>query len=138
MGNVETYSLLREIRALEVAALELPDSQPILDTLFYDLFKTGYLQEALTVAERIVEIDPLSPVANGRMPAALFAVGRTADAFAALELFELQSIDNQNWYVGEVNLANNQDGIAIAQPTTRRVHASRTTARNKKPAQVGT
>lgn len=115
IGNVETYSLLEEIEAFELAALERPDNQEILDTLFFNLFKAGYLQEALAIAQRNVELDPLSPVANGRMPAALFAVGRTADAFAALEVLEQMSIDRQNWYVGEVNLANKRDRIAITR-----------------------
>ena len=115
IGNTESYSLLGEIEAFELAALEQPDYQPILDSLFFNLFKAGYLQEALTVAERIVELDPLSPVANGRMPAALFAVGRTADAFAALQVFDQMGIDRQNWYTGEVNLANKRDRIAIGR-----------------------
>ena len=115
IGNIESYSLLGEIEAFELAALEQPDNQPILDTLFFNLFKAGYLQEALTIAERIVELDPLSPAANGRMPAALFAVGRTADAFAALQVYAQLGSDRQNWYTGEVNLANKRDRIAIAR-----------------------
>ncbi len=114
MGNLESYSLLGEIEALELAAQEQPDNLMILDTLFYDLLKTGYLQEALTIARRLVELDPLSTSANGRLPGALFALGQSRDGFAAVDVLARLDPDREYWYLGEVNLAHNRDQIAVS------------------------
>jgi len=108
-GNLATYSLLGELEALERAAREKPDDPWILAALVFNLRKAGYLQEALTVAERLVELDPLSPLANGRLQTSLFAVARIDEAFANQSGF-----DQLTWGVGEANLAHRRDDVAIA------------------------
>ena len=114
MGDVEHYSLLAEIEALELANQQEPNNLMILDTLFYDLLKTGYLEEALTISRRMVDIDPLSPSANGRLPGALFALGFTREGFAAVDIFANVDPDREYWYVAEINLTHNRDRAAIA------------------------
>ncbi|MDX1404981.1 MAG: hypothetical protein R3192_10595 [Woeseiaceae bacterium] len=110
----DNYSILAEIQAFDEAAARQPDDPRILDSLLYDLFVSGYLNEALTIAMRLVELDPLSPVANGRLPTALFAVGRTDEAFAALQIFDQLDPGFTHWFVGETYLAFGQEDAAIS------------------------
>ncbi len=87
---------------------EEPGRIELLEALVYYLMQAGYLQEALEVAERLVEIEPLSPSANGTLFGPLYAAGRTNESVAALNvLFD-------KWWLGEVNLVEKQDDIAIA------------------------
>ncbi len=113
-GNIETYSYLGEIDALERAAREEPGKTWVLDALVWDLLEAGYLQEALGVAERFADLDPLSPAANQRLFGALYAVGRTSESLAALDLALQLGHDFAKWMLGAVNLVEKQDDIAIA------------------------
>ena len=112
-GNVETWSFLGEIEAFERAAREQPGNPWILDAHSYNLMEAGYLQEALGVAERFVDLDPLSPAANVRLFEALYAIGRTGEAVAALELALQLGTDYAELALGVVNLVDKQDDIAI-------------------------
>lgn len=85
-ANIESYSFIGEIRSLERAAREEPSNTEILGALAFDLVEAGYLREALHVAQRYVELDPLSTDANIRLFDILYAVGRTDEALAAAEL----------------------------------------------------
>jgi len=113
MGDSQNYSMRRTIEALDAAALERPDDTRILDLLIYNLSLVGYMSEALAVAERRVEVDPLSLSANGRMPLALIGVGRVEDGFSALEFFDQLDLDATHWFIGEVYLAFKRDDVAI-------------------------
>ena len=113
-GNIETWSLLGEIEAFERAVREQPGKSAPLRALTSKLMKAGYLQEALTVAERRVELEPLSPAANNRLSEVLLAVGRTNEAVAALELADQLGSISAKWIIGAVNLVDKQDDIAIA------------------------
>jgi len=113
-GNIDTWSFLAEIEAFEQAVRQKPGYPPLLDTFAYGLLEAGYLQEALGVAERFVELDPLSPLANYYLATALYAVGLTSEAFAALELAHQLGHDSARWTIGEVSLVEAQDKIAIA------------------------
>ncbi len=112
-GNIETWSYLGEIKALERAVRQRPGSPALLDTFAYDLTEAGYLQEALGVAERLVELDPLSPTANYILAVALYAVGRSSEATRPLELALRLGHDLVKWNIGAVNLVEKQDDIAI-------------------------
>ena len=112
-SNIENWSLLREIEAFEQVAREQPNNPAILNALVYDLLEAGYLQEALGVAERSVELDPLSGVANFYLFEALLAVGRTSEALVAADLaFQLGS-NNVLLLIGELHLAEKRDEAAI-------------------------
>jgi len=113
-GNIETYSFLGEIEALERAVRQQPGNSALLMTLSWYLLETGYLQEALGVAERFVQLDPLSPNANINLANALYAVGRTSESLAALDLALQLGNDFSKWNIGQVNLMEKQDDIAIA------------------------
>lgn len=113
-GNIETWSLLGEINAFERAVHQQSGSSEPLRILAWDLLKAGYLQEALSVAERYVELEPLSPAANNRLSEALFAVGRTNEAIAALELADQLGSTAAKWVIGAMNLVDEKDDIAIA------------------------
>jgi tetratricopeptide (TPR) repeat protein len=91
-----------------------PGNSALLDTLSWDLLEAGYLQEALGVAERFIELDPLSPLANLYLADALYAVGRTSESFAARDLGLQLGDDVAKWVIGRANLAEKQDNIAIA------------------------
>lgn len=113
-GNIENWSLLGEIEALERAVREQPGQSAPLRALTAKLIKAGYLNEALAVAERRVELEPLSPAAHNRLSEVLFAVGRTSEAVAALELADQFGSTAAKWVIGAVNLVEKQDDIAIA------------------------
>lgn len=113
-GDVDNYSMLERLEAFDVAARQRPDDLRILDIYWYYLFMTGYLSEALDVAERRLDVDPISISAHGRMPPSLFGVGRVEEGFAALELFSAMDRDNEYWYVGEANLGFGRDEVAVS------------------------
>ena len=113
-GNIETWSHLGEIEALERAVREQPSNPLPLDSLFFNLIEAVYLLEAVAVAERYVDLEPLSPRANGRLSETLYAVGRTSEAMAALGVVEHLGSNFANWEFGIVNLVDKQDEIAIA------------------------
>ncbi len=110
----ENYTWPRVIAAFERAAREQPGNTAVTNILIYNLTVTGYLGEALRVAERSVEFDPLSPNANFYLGNALSATGRKSAAIPPLEL-ALQ-LDNglANWGLAAINLMENRDNIAIA------------------------
>ena len=65
-----------EIAALEEAADSLPNSVGALDSLSYDLVYSGYFEEGLELAKRIIELDPLSVIGYIRVSEALSGMGR--------------------------------------------------------------
>ncbi len=113
-GNIESWSYLREMEAFDRAVRQQPSNPALLDAFVFELTESGYLQEALGIAERYVELDPLSPVANSFLANALYALGRTSEAEAALEFADQLGSNQAKWAIGAVNLVKKQDDIAIA------------------------
>jgi tetratricopeptide (TPR) repeat protein len=113
-GNIETWSYLGELEAFERAVRQEPGNSALLDTWIFDLTESGYLLEALGVAERFVELDPLSPAANLYLANALYAVGRTSESLAARDLALQLGNEFAGLAIGAVNLLEKQDDIAIA------------------------
>jgi TolB-like protein/DNA-binding winged helix-turn-helix (wHTH) protein len=107
---------LRTIEAFERAARKRPDDPSILEAFTFLLTEFGYLQEAVAVAERLHQLDPLSEASNYHLPLALYAVGRTEDAIAALEYANQSDFAPQlyRWAIEGVNLVESQDETAIA------------------------
>ena len=112
-GDFENYSFAREIEALERAAREAQNNSGAMGALIWDLQQAGYLREALSIAERFVNLDPLSSIANVRLFETLYAVGRTSEAVAALELAAQLGMDYARWLLGVVNLVERRDDSAI-------------------------
>jgi TolB-like protein len=113
-ADPENYTPLRKLEAFETAARLRPENQRILDIYWYSLFQSGYLRDALQIAQRRVLVDPLSISASGRLPVSLFSVGRTEDGFEALKIFEQLQPGRSHWFVGENYLAFNRDQLAIS------------------------
>ena len=63
-GKKEDYSWHKDIQAFERVVAEDPSHAEATDALVYDLLYTGYFEEALAIAERFVELDPLSARAH--------------------------------------------------------------------------
>jgi TolB-like protein len=104
---------LRQIQALIRAARDEPGKTEILEAIIWNLQVVGYLQEALSVAERYVERDPLLPAANYYLGNALYAVGRTSEALTALELADQLGHIHAKAYISAVNTVEKRDDIAI-------------------------
>jgi TolB-like protein len=115
VGNVETYSFLKEIEVLESASRDARSKQDVLGALTFDLMTAGYLQETVDLAEHMVELEPLSPDTNIRLFDALIAVGRTSDAMRVLEFADQLNTNSTNWYVSTMHLLDKQDDAAIAR-----------------------
>ena len=107
---------LRTIEAVERAARERPDDPMILEAFTFLLTEFGYLQEAVSAAERYVELDPLAELTNYHLPLTLYAVGRTKDAVAALEFANQSDFEPHlyRWAIEGVNLVENRGETAIA------------------------
>ncbi len=114
-GSASNFSWLREIQGLERALREEPGKREIVEALVWDLLNVGYLQEALGVAERNVDRDPLLPAANYWLANALYALGRTSEAVAAWELADQLDHVYAKLFIGRANLVDKRDDIAIAQ-----------------------
>jgi TolB-like protein len=107
----------RKLAAFESAARKQPDNPWILDLLVFSLAENGYLAESLRMAERYVELDPLSLTAIAYLPLALHAVGRTEDAIASMEIVNRSntSPNFMTWSIDGINLVEHRDAAAIAQ-----------------------
>ena len=81
--------------------------------MVFNLIEAGYLQEAVGVAERRADLEPLSSIVHNSLAVALYAVGRTSEAVAALGFAEHLGSNAANWDFGIVNLVDKQDEIAI-------------------------
>ena len=111
---------LRKIQAFEQAAREQPNNLQVMDALIILLSEHGYLEEALRLAERYVELDPLSLLANFHLSTMLYAVGRTNEAITALEFTEQMNLDPNfwQWTLVGINLVegHNDEAIAYFEP----------------------
>ena len=114
VANIETYSYLSAIDAIERAVREQPGSPVLLETLVWYLVEAGYFREALRFAERFVDLEPLLPAANYILFETLYAVGRNSEAVAALEVADQLGGTSAKWDFGKMNLVEKQDDIAIA------------------------
>lgn len=112
-ANTDPYSFQVEIEALERAMALQPNNPWTFGILVFRLMETGYLTEAVTMAERFVGFDPLSSVAHNRLAEALYAVGRISEAEAALDIAEELGSDAAHWLLGHMNLAEKKDEVAI-------------------------
>jgi TolB-like protein/Flp pilus assembly protein TadD len=111
-GNV---TFLDAIEAYEQAAHNERSNTAAIGALSFNLMEAGYLQSALDLAERIVDLDPLSSSANYRLFETLYAVGRESEAMVALDLALQLAGNSVIWELGELNLVERQDESAISQ-----------------------
>ncbi|MGI9290475.1 MAG: adenylate/guanylate cyclase domain-containing protein [Gammaproteobacteria bacterium] len=118
-ADQNNYSLLNEIDAFETALEAQPNNTWARGPLIFRLMEAGYLNKALQIAERYVELDPLSPVANNRLFEARYAVGQINAARQALNM--VQELDpgspgspgSATWALAHFELAAGNDAEAI-------------------------
>jgi adenylate cyclase len=113
-GNGRDGRFLNALSAFERAVQKDPANAILLEALAWNLGLAGYLREALVVAERYIELDPLSLPANYSYWRSLYAVGRTDDAFAAMDIFEQLGANSTPWVRGRLALNAGQYDNAIA------------------------
>ena len=114
-GNLETYSYLGEIEAFERAVREQPNNPWALSALSFDLMEAGYVLEAVAVAERLVNLEPLSLATNVRLFETLYAAGRTSEAMAAMEVIEQLDSDGANAASARLNVVEKRYDVAVAR-----------------------
>jgi TolB-like protein/Tfp pilus assembly protein PilF len=114
LGSASNFSWLGEIQGLEQALREEPGKTEVVEALGWNLLNVGYLQEALGVAERYVDRDPLLPAANYWLANALYALGRTDEAIAAWERAAQLDHSFAKAFISAANLLDKQDDIGIA------------------------
>ena len=117
ISGIENYSYLGVIEALEQGVREQPGSAALLETLIWYRMEAGYFREALVLAERFVDLEPLMPVSNYLLVEALYAVGRDSESFAALKVFN-QLSGGDVWVNGNVSMAAKQYDIAVTHYET--------------------
>jgi TolB-like protein len=86
-SNPETWTWNNEFEAIEEAIRAEPDNVQLLFVWSYDLVMSGYFEEGLQVAKRIIELDPLSFRGYWQAIDANLAIGRQADIRAAITEF---------------------------------------------------
>jgi TolB-like protein len=109
------WNWIDEFKALEKLVRLEPTNIRALDSLTYDMVLAGYFSEAFDVAERMIELEPLSHLGYMRKSEALFAAGRDEDARAtAMRVFTEFDPVNAKWQLGIDALLNGDDESAVA------------------------
>ena len=85
-GVPSNFSWVAEIEGFERVIREQPNNVPALEALSFDLLESGYLAEALEIAQRWVVLDPLSAAAHLRLHEAHLANGRREEAVTAIQV----------------------------------------------------
>jgi TolB-like protein len=112
-GKIEDYSYFKEIQAFERVVREDPSHEDALSALIYDLLWSGYFEEALGLAERVVHLNPLSVSAHFQLYQALKATGRRSEALESLKVREQLEFGSTTWTIGIFNLEEKNDEVAI-------------------------
>jgi TolB-like protein len=109
------WTWVGEFEALEELVRVEPDNVRALDSLTWDMVLAGYFSEALGLAERIIELEPVSPGGYLRKVEVLAAMGRDAEArAAAVQVATEFGHVNAIWYLGVCALFDGDDVTAIA------------------------
>ncbi|NOR37003.1 MAG: hypothetical protein GQ577_09660 [Woeseiaceae bacterium] len=114
-GSSETFTWVDELDQLAQVLREQPNNGQAFDALTFDLLETGYVSEGLEVAEQWVEIDPLSAAAHIRLHEYLLAIGRKADAMAALQVALEIGSEAADVAIAFLDLADGRDEDAIGR-----------------------
>jgi TolB-like protein len=82
-ADPENWTWIGEIQALEEFVKVEPESVSAIGGLLYDLILVGYFDEAIALADRFIELEPLALEAYWRKGEALMAAGRREEARVA-------------------------------------------------------
>jgi len=97
---------------LERGLREKPNHVGMMTVLEWDLLLAGYFKEALSITERLVELDPLSPGIHGSLASARLANGLRGEALESmLTSFQLQPGSSMGAAI--LYLRDGQDELAI-------------------------
>ncbi|MGI9394040.1 MAG: tetratricopeptide repeat protein [Boseongicola sp.] len=83
-AHPRTWSWISEIRALDEAVQIAPGNSALIGVLTYDLLNAGYFEEALGLANRQIEVDPLNFNGHMNKAKAYIALGRFESAEPSL------------------------------------------------------
>jgi len=100
------------METLDRMAREEPNHLGLMSVLSWDLQVAGYFNEALSIAERWVELDPLSPSAHYDLFRARLSVGKTSEALESLKTVE-QLGTPRSLEFAVFHLSEKQDEAAI-------------------------
>ncbi len=93
---------------------EEPNNVGMMNVLEWDLLLAGYFKEALSITERLVELDPLSSLAHGSLYNARVANGLRSEALESLET-SIQLQPGSSMSATIFYLRDGQDELAIEQ-----------------------
>jgi len=79
----DELSWVPEFDAVERAVTELPNDYMLLRLYRYELSMAGYFSEALEIARRVVDIEPLGAIPYHGLAIALMSAGNEEEAYAA-------------------------------------------------------
>jgi TolB-like protein len=114
LGSASNFSWQREIQGLERALRKQPGRTEVVEALVWDLLNVGYLQEALAVAQRNLDRDPLLPAASYWLANILYSLGRTSEAVAAWELADQIGHSFAKAFMADAYLMDKQYDVALA------------------------
>jgi TolB-like protein len=105
-GTNEFEASLRQIEMLEQIIQENPSHILAIEILMWKLMYSGYIREALELAEYYIELEPLLPAAHEQLFHALMASGHKDEALGSLKLVDqLGSVFSKSllgfFYLGE-------------------------------------
>jgi TolB-like protein len=110
----EGYSLLKEIEGMEQVLRAEPNNSAALTVLVWGLQQAGYFQEAMPIAAHLVDLDPLSALAQLSHGLAHVAAGDRSEAVAVLGIMNRLNAGSLGGYLGLLNLSEKRDEIAIS------------------------
>ncbi|NIS91349.1 MAG: hypothetical protein GTN98_14995 [Woeseiaceae bacterium] len=109
------WSWTMEFEALDRLLRVDPNDLAALGALTWDMINVGYFDESVRLAQRIIDLEPLSPLGYWRKADALLAMGRRSEAQTHLE----RAIDLGNNFfaglglLGAAFLTQGEDEVAI-------------------------
>jgi TolB-like protein len=110
----EGYSYLKEIEGMEQVLRAEPNNAAALTVLVWSLHQAGYFQEAMPIAAHLVDLDPLSALAQLSLGVAHLAAGDRSEAVAVLGIMNRLNAGSLGGYLGLLNLSEKRDEIAIS------------------------
>jgi TolB-like protein len=112
VGSEAGLSWSSSMETLDRVIREEPNHLGLMGVLAWNLQVAGYFNEALSITERWVELDPLSPSAHVNLFWARLSVGKTSEALESLKTVE-QLGTPRSWYFVLFLLSEKQDEAAI-------------------------
>jgi tetratricopeptide (TPR) repeat protein len=101
------------METLDRMAREEPNHLGLMSVLSWDLQIAGYFKEALSITERWVELDPLSPGAHFRLFYSRLSTGKAGEALESLKTVEQLGLPYASLAFAFFHLGEKQDEAAI-------------------------